>query len=194
MLDDGTSGMSAIKRSGGRCMIQDPHDAEFADMPNNVLKNVKVDYKGSIEEMGYILSDLFSRNSCERTQVPEDVKQEAEITLRMSSSAEELEKLGSLTHFTCPDCGGSLVQIEAEEQPRYRCYTGHSFTAGVLAVEQTKALEESLWTAIRMMEERKNLITSVKGVNYEAKTERAEQMKIHIKRLKDMLQELGTTS
>src|SRR4051812_16443360 len=36
MLDDGTSGMSAIKRSGGICIIQEPTDAAFPDMPNSV--------------------------------------------------------------------------------------------------------------------------------------------------------------
>src|SRR5690606_2074824 len=36
LLDDGTSGMSAIQRSGGICIVQDPKEAEFSDMPNNV--------------------------------------------------------------------------------------------------------------------------------------------------------------
>jgi two-component system chemotaxis response regulator CheB len=191
MLDDGSSGMSAIKRSGGRCMIQDPAEAEFADMPNNVLKSVAVDYKGSLEEIGYVLADLFSRNSCEQGSAPDDVKLEAEITLRMASKVEDVEKLGSLTHFTCPDCGGSLIQISGEDPPRYRCYTGHSFTAGVLANEQAKALEESLWIAIRMMEERKNLLLSMEGANLEGQAARAAQIKIHIERLKGILQELG---
>jgi len=194
MLDDGSSGMSAIKKSGGRCMIQDPLEAEFSDMPNNVLKNVNVDYKGSLEEIGYVLSDLFSRSECERSPVPDDIKLEAEITLRMSSLAEDTEKLGELTHFTCPDCGGSLVKINGEEPPRYRCYTGHSFTQNALAIQQTKALEESLWIAIRMMEERRNLLNSITNVNYDGKTERAEQMKLHIERLKSILQELGNNS
>jgi len=191
MLDDGTSGMLAIKRSGGRCMIQDPAEAEYPDMPNNVLRNVAVDHQASLEELGYILSDLFSRGECKRSQVPEDVSLEAGITLRMASSTEELEQLGALTHFTCPDCGGSLVKIAAEQSVRYRCYTGHSFTEKVLANEQNKALEDSLWTAIRMMEERKNLLNNMSDFYDPGKTERSEQLNVHIERLKGMLQEIG---
>lgn len=61
LLDDGALGMYAIKRCGGLCMVQDPEEAEYPDMPLNVLKIVEVDYKVAINEMGYILSDLFSR-------------------------------------------------------------------------------------------------------------------------------------
>lgn len=61
LLDDGALGMYAIKRCGGLCMVQDPEEAEYPDMPVNVLKMIEVDYKVAINEMGYILSDLFSR-------------------------------------------------------------------------------------------------------------------------------------
>lgn len=155
LLDDGTSGMSAIKRSGGRCMVQDPQEADFPDMPNSVLNSMEVDYKVFINEMGYILSDMFSKNPCEGGTVPADVKLEAEITMRMSSNVKDLEKLGPLTPFTCPDCGGILVKVENDQISRYRCYTGHTYTEKALESEKIKRIEESLWVAIRMMEERK---------------------------------------
>lgn len=191
LLDDGTSGMSAIKRSGGMCMVQDPAEADFPDMPRNVMDNIAVDYSVPIADMGYILSDLFSRAACLPDEAPEDVKLEAKITRRMSSELDDLEKLGPLTPFTCPDCGGSLVKIEKEIPARYRCYTGHSFTEKSLENEQIKALEESLWVAIRMMEERKNLLTTMSGNNQESKAERVLQIEPHIKRLKKMLTEIG---
>jgi two-component system chemotaxis response regulator CheB len=191
LLDDGTSGMSAIKRSGGMCMVQDPAEADFPDMPRSVLENIAVDYKVPIADMGYILSDLFSRAECEVGDAPEDVKLEAKITKRMSSEIDDLEKLGALTPFTCPDCGGSLVKMENEALPRYRCYTGHSFTEKSLENEQIKGLEDSLWVAIRMMEERKNLLHTMTGNADESKVERALQMGSHIKRLKKMLTNIG---
>ena len=191
MLDDGSSGMVAIKRSGGRCMVQDPEEAEFSDMPSNVISNVEVDYKGSLDEIGYVLSDLYTRTECEKGNVPEDIKLEAGITLRMSSNSDELEKLGPLTHFTCPGCGGSLVKIQNDNVSRYRCYTGHSFTEKSLYEEQLKASEESLWVAIRMMEERKNLLSEMSTFESTSRLERSTQLGIHIKRLKEMLQQLG---
>lgn len=194
LLDDGTSGMSAIQRSGGRCMVQDPIEADFPDMPKSVLKNLKVDYKVSVHEMSYILSDLFSRSCCEIGDVPEDVKLEAEITMRMSSNVIDLEKLGPLTSFTCPECGGILIRVENDPITRYRCYTGHSFTEKILEEQQIKSLEETIWVAIRLMEERKNLLASLTGYSEELKLERSEQMKIHIDRFKKILLELGKKS
>lgn len=44
LLDDGTTGMLAIKRSGGTCIVQDPNEAEYSDMPLSVLNNIEVDY------------------------------------------------------------------------------------------------------------------------------------------------------
>ncbi|WP_316752446.1 chemotaxis protein CheB [Pedobacter gandavensis] len=191
LLDDGTSGMSAIKRSGGRCMVQDPQEADFPDMPKSVLNSMEVDYKVSINEMGYILSDLFSRSQCEVGHVPADVKLEAEITMRMSSSVKDLEKLGPLTPFTCPDCGGVLARVENDQIARYRCYTGHTYTEKALESEKIKRIEESLWVAIRMMEERKNLLESMGSYNSQSKNERVGQMQVHIERLKSMMMDFN---
>lgn len=191
LLDDGTSGMSAIKRSGGICMVQDPNEAEFPDMPRNVLRNMKVDYTVSINEMSYILADLFSRTSCEPAEVPADIKLEASISKRMSSNVHELLELGPLTPFTCPDCGGTLVKVENDDVPRYRCYTGHTFTEKILENEQIKAVEESLWVAIRLMEERKNLLSTMKTHDLVMKNEKADRMTLHIERLKRMLTDLN---
>src|SRR5665647_95453 len=44
LLDDGTTGMLAIKRSGGTCIVQNPNEAEFPDMPLSVLDNMEVNY------------------------------------------------------------------------------------------------------------------------------------------------------
>src|SRR5690606_1893603 len=94
-------------------------------------------------------------------KAPNDVILEADITRRMNSNVEKLTEIGTPTVFTCPDCGGILMQIEEEPVHRYRCYTGHSFTEQVLEDRQVEELEESLWVAIRMMEERRNLLISM---------------------------------
>lgn len=187
LLDDGTSGMIAIKKVGGKVMIQDPAEADFADMPESVLHNVDVDYAVPIDEMGYILTELYARAECEVGEIPADVKKEAEITLRMSSNVKELEEIGEHTSLTCPSCGGTLLKISNEKVPRYRCYTGHSYNENALEYEQIKGIEDSIWVAIRMMEERRNLLNSMQSHNASAKTERAAQIKIHIDRLKKML-------
>ena len=67
MMDDGTSGMSAIKKSGGICIVQEPSEAEFSDMPLNVLNHVEVDHRVPIDDMGYILDDILSKPFKRRT-------------------------------------------------------------------------------------------------------------------------------
>ena len=201
LLDDGASGMHAIKRSGGVCIVQDPAEAEFPDMPNSVLHTTEVDYKVSIAEMGYILGDLFSRGPCEGNNVPADVKLEADIAKRMSSTVSDLIQLGDLTPLTCPDCGGVMIQVAQDTTLRYRCYTGHSFTAKVLEEQQLKGIEESLWVAIRVLEERRNLLVSLsrneeqKGNprSSSSKRERADSIQVHVERLKGMLMDMGET-
>lgn len=190
MLDDGTSGMYAIKRSGGTCIVQHPEDAEFSNMPYSVINNMEVDYILPVAEMGSQLVNLVMNRSCAKGEVPSDVKIEAEITRRMSTDPEDVSKLGPPTDLTCPDCGGTLHKIETDAIPRFRCFTGHVFTGTCLEDLQLASLEESLWTAIRMMEERCNLLSSIHDSSGR-KIERAEQLTVHVSRLKAMLQTLA---
>ncbi|MGH7620622.1 MAG: chemotaxis protein CheB, partial [Gemmatimonadaceae bacterium] len=41
-LDDGTSGLAAIKRRGGLAIAQDPSDALFPSMPHSAIEHVEV--------------------------------------------------------------------------------------------------------------------------------------------------------
>jgi two-component system chemotaxis response regulator CheB len=192
MLDDGTSGMYAIKRSGGICIVQDPEEAEYPNMPSTVLRNLEVDYTLPVADIGNILTDLLAARNCSPKEIPEDVKYEAAITKRMSSAIITTEPLGEPTMFTCPDCGGVMRKIYDDAVTRYRCFTGHTFNESSLVENQVKKLEESLWTAIRMMEERRNLLLSM-GSDQESPPERALQMEVHVERLKEMLQHIGNT-
>jgi two-component system chemotaxis response regulator CheB len=191
MLDDGTSGMSAIKRSGGICIIQEPTDAAFPDMPNNVLKNVEVDYRVPVADMGYILEDIFARPIRNDIPIPEDVILEADITERMASNISDLEKIGTHSNFTCPDCGGNLWRMRNDAAPRYRCHTGHVYTEDLLMKKQNQALEESLWVSIRMLEERRNMLLNVAGSEKDdvrkMQLSRAADMSEHAARLKELL-------
>jgi len=193
LLDDGTSGMAAIKKCGGRCIVQEPKGAEFPDMPNSVISNIDVDYRVQIEDMGYILSDLYSRNECEVAPVPDEVKLEAEITMRMSTSLPVNAQLGKLTPFTCPDCGGILTQIEdSNGEKHYRCFTGHAFGEQFLDDEYADKTEETLWVAIRMMEEQRNFKNTVLNrANSPEWEQRDRQFLQHIENLKEILQKLA---
>lgn len=197
-LDDGTSGMKAIKRCGGTCIVQDPDDAEYPDMPRNVLNNVKVDYCLPISEMGGLLYQLIPQKLLKRIPVPEDVLIEAEIAERVLSDLPSVNKLGNQVPFNCPGCGGVLWQISKDSDLRFRCHTGHAYTAAYLLAEQTNKIEETMWTALRMFEERKNLLTEIarggKGVGSESALERAKMSQVHIDRIRAILKTAGNES
>jgi two-component system chemotaxis response regulator CheB len=198
MLDDGTSGMWAIKRSGGICIVQEPADADYSDMPLNVLNNMDVDYRVPVKEMGYILDDIFSKPAPDAIDVPDEIKLEAEITERIVSSIEDLAKLGTHSRYTCPDCGGGLYQIKNEVKPRFRCHTGHVYTDDTLLNKQNEQLEESVWVSIRMLEERRNLLLQMAGkampdkstTYQQSQIDRANELNLHIERLKALLMAL----
>ncbi len=190
-LDDGTSGLKAIKRCGGICIVQDPDDAEYPAMPENALKNVSVDHCLPISEMGDLLAKLVTRKLAKQKPIPKDVLLEAQIAERVTSDLSSVEQLGDQVPFNCPGCGGVLWKVDQDSSLRFRCHTGHAFTAASLLAEQTRKIEETMWTALRMFEERKNLLTAVartkKGVGSKSALERAKMSQIHIDRIRAIL-------
>src|SRR5207248_8901920 len=76
------------------------------------------------------------------------------------SDVAQVTTLGDQAPYNCPNCGGVLWEVENPDLQRYRCHTGHSFTAAALLASQSERIEETLWISLRMFEERKNLLNS----------------------------------
>lgn len=190
-LDDGTNGMMAIKRCGGVCIAQDPDDASYPDMPRSVIANVGADHCLPVSQMGALLSELVRRQLPPDQPVPEDLKIEARIAQRVLSDLPAVEALGEQVPYNCPDCGGVLWQMEEGGLLRYRCHTGHAFTASVLLAQQTVKIEETLWVALRMFEERQNLLVTMSEKEDKKApssiSRRAQDSQIHIERIRAML-------
>lgn len=190
-LDDGTSGLISIQRCGGICIIQDPADADYPDMPKNALNQIKPDYCIPIAEMGGILSALVARKSKKQSAIPEDIVKEVKIAKRVLSDLPSVNSLGEQVPFNCPGCGGVLWKMNEGSDLRYRCHTGHAYTAAALLAEQTMKIEETMWTALRMFEERKNLLTTIakdqKGAIAASANERAKMSQVHIDRIRAIL-------
>jgi two-component system chemotaxis response regulator CheB len=133
LLDDGTSGLWSIRRLHGLCIIQSPEDAEFPSMPNNVLEYVDVDYNVSIQEMGPLLHRLTQEQAPELNSISEEelsrLRMEVQIAAQDNAFNMGVLDLGPYTPYTCPECHGTLVQIEEGMHKRFRCHTGHSFTS-----------------------------------------------------------------
>ena len=190
-LDDGTAGMKVIKKCGGICIVQDPEEAEYPAMPRNAMNNVEVDYCLPISEMGNLLIKLIHQKLPRFETVPEDVITEAKIAERVLSDLSSVNKLGDQVPFNCPGCGGVLWKVKKDSSLRFRCHTGHAYTAAALLAEQTEKIEETMWSALRMFEERKNLLTEMaqekKGVGSKSALERAKMSEVHIQRIRAIL-------
>ena len=99
MLDDGTSSMWAIKRSGGKCVVQDPNQAEYPDMPLSVINNMEVDYVATVDEIGPLVAEILKHKNGKRKPVPKDVILESKIAETTAIRIEDVEKIGNVSEF-----------------------------------------------------------------------------------------------
>jgi two-component system chemotaxis response regulator CheB len=155
------------------------------------IENRDPDHVLPIAEMGGVLYELISRTLGKPKAIPKDIIIEARIAERVLSDLPSVNALGDLVPFNCPNCGGVLWKTGEGLSLRYRCHTGHAYTAAALLAEQTNKIEETMWVALRMFEERKNLLTTIanetSGASARSAAERAADSNEHINRIKAIL-------
>jgi two-component system chemotaxis response regulator CheB len=192
MLDDGSAGLLAIQKCGGITIVQDPKEADYPEMPQSALNNVPVDHCVAIAAMGDLLEKYAKSRPVKRKLIPAAIRTEAEIAERVLSDVEQVSGLGQQIPYNCPNCGGVLWQMNTGNMLRYRCHTGHSFTAKALLTSQTEKIEETLWVSLRMFEERKNLLNNLSRTEKRPSvkrsySEQAKATEVHIRRIRSML-------
>jgi len=157
LLDDGTSGMWTIKRFGGLTIVQEPLEAMYASMPQSVMEYVDVDYIASVADIGPLICELTSQSVQDETPVSgEEYKRIGkEILVAAENKGFDLriQELGAPSTLTCPECHGALVSIREGNFERFRCHTGHGFSADDLLAELSKSTEETLWITVRGLQE-----------------------------------------
>jgi two-component system, chemotaxis family, protein-glutamate methylesterase/glutaminase len=195
LLDDGTSGMQAIKKCGGTCIVQDPAEAAYPDMPQSVINNSIVDYILSVTAMGEAIQETIAGKKLKGAEIPSALIAETALMEKTITNIDEISKLGEHSAYTCPDCGGGLWQIKEKEQTRYRCHIGHAFSENDLLKKQFEALNGTLWVALRMMEERKNLLNKISRQDESRNlhslaqfhADHVRELETHINNLKELL-------
>jgi two-component system chemotaxis response regulator CheB len=157
-LDDGASGLWAIKKYGGVAIVQDPDEAEVSSMPQNAIRAVQVDHIVTIADMAPLLVKLTREEAppIKFQDMEEDNKKtEKEISIAIQDKAIEdtIMQFGQLTPYTCPECHGVLSAITEGGRTRYRCHTGHAFSADSLLSIISENIEQNFWNTIRSIEE-----------------------------------------
>lgn len=154
LRDDGAIGMQAIKSCGGTTIVQSPDEAEYEDMPQQVMEAVDVDHVSAVRN----IINLIENNSKEKLEsivtIPDNIKIEYDLDMFGGNKIEKLNKIGDQTSVSCPACGGPLWQIKNEKSIHFRCHIGHSLTPKVLINGQDEQIQQSLWLAYRILDEK----------------------------------------
>ena len=155
LLDDGCAGLSAIKACGGICVVQDPDDAIWPEMPRNALTHDNVDHCVPAAELPSLLDRLVREPPGATPPIPDHLIVETGIAAQETSSmVREPIQLGRPSHLSCPQCGGVLNEVLDEGSTRFRCQIGHAFSAEALSAAQNEELERAMESALRMHRER----------------------------------------
>jgi two-component system, chemotaxis family, protein-glutamate methylesterase/glutaminase len=154
-LDDGNYGLTIIKQHGGLAVVQNPDEALITGMPMSAIKNVEIDHIVRTRELPRLLIDLVGQ-TVRVTETPNMAKQEPPTTSPTLQpwGADSPQLHGPPSIFTCPECGGTLWELEEGKLLRFRCHTGHSFSMESLVAQQDGKLENALWTAARALQEK----------------------------------------
>lgn len=151
----GTGGLLAVKAQGGIAVVQDPEDAACADMPRSALQYVNVDHCVRLSQMGALLSRLvrIPAKAVRKRRVPKSLEQEVDVLMGHPEATNRPPEVGLPSHFSCPDCGGVLFELNDKGLLRYRCRVGHGYTGEALNDSQGVHVDSALWAAVRTLEE-----------------------------------------
>ena len=194
-LDDGVSGLEAVQRCGGITLVQDRAEAAAPELVRNAIRRVKVDHVLPLEELALELVKIAGTPAGEEQNIPEEIVEEMRVSEYPVQDIERFDRLGERTILTCPECGGPIWNLKNEPIPRYVCHTGHSFTPRAFLEGQSKMIEYSLWSAIRLMDERAKVLENIterdrergrtKSAAYYEKT--VPELKMHSRIIRDFI-------
>jgi two-component system chemotaxis response regulator CheB len=193
-LDDGTAGLQAIRACGGLIVVQDPRDAEESAMPSSAIDNVPVDHVVTCETLADTLAMLVRQPAGAAVNVPQRVACEQQLSQGEGDTMENLDAIGTPSKIVCPECNGVLWEIRDAKPRRFRCHTGHAFTAASLVYTQRTKMDEALWNALRAMEERVALLRSLASTHHQTgnarEGDRLEREATHLSRHTRQLQQM----
>jgi two-component system, chemotaxis family, protein-glutamate methylesterase/glutaminase len=153
LLDDGVSGLAAIKSAGGVAIVQDPTDAEFPELPTHALQTVRADRTLPIDAIGRAIVELTHQHA-PQVAIPPVVAIEADVDAREVARPSDLAMLGEQSTISCPDCAGPTWLVGEVGARRYRCYLGHVTSARELLDDSDVQVESALWSAVRALHDR----------------------------------------
>lgn len=156
-MSDGAAGLHAIKQRGGLAMVQHPLDSEADEMPRAALEAAQIDRVESGADLAKAIEQAVRTEAPPSLPVTDELLFEVEVAAGARLGSADLRRFATPAALTCPDCDGVLSEVRDSRPLRYRCQTGHAYTADILA-SHTDKVDEAVRIAMRIMEERVELI------------------------------------
>ena len=157
MLNDGASGLHAIKSCGGTAVVQNPMNAEAEQMPVAALEAVDAHHVVPIAELGRLRASIAGTEAGPGRDAGDELRLEVEIAAGARLGNRNLRRVAKPNPLSCPECSGVLSKVRDSRPLRYRCQIDHAHTAEILAVHGEEA-DEAIRVAMRAMEERVTLV------------------------------------
>jgi two-component system chemotaxis response regulator CheB len=166
-LNDGTAGLLAIKDRGGFTIVQEPKEATARSMPLSAIRHMKVDRVCTLNEMADLFVELA--NDAPPPEVSSAMQNLMEVENRIAEgifSVEDwwaIEQMSVPSGLNCPICRTSLYELKDLRVLRYRCRSGHAFSAQSLLSGQADAREAHLSTLFGALIEEASLANRLRG-------------------------------
>lgn len=166
-LDDGTAGLLAVKDNGGVAIVQDPTEATAPSMPLSAMQHVKIDYCCRLAHMAAIFTDLA--NDDPPNFAPGELRKLVEIEDRIAQglfTVEDwwsFEQLSTPSGLNCPDCRSALYEVRDPRFLRFRCRSGHAYSAESLLSGQADSRETQFSSIFGALIEEATLAKRVRG-------------------------------
>lgn len=159
-LDDGSSGLMAVKMRGGLAVVQAASEALYPEMPTRAKEYAGADYELPVAQ----IADLLVQASTHRTpgkgfageKMRQEIGKEADKAKLENDAGQD--KIGEPSEFACPECHGVLWEVEEGGLLRFRCRVGHAYTAEALQGALSDSVEAALWASMRTLEEKAALL------------------------------------
>src|SRR5689334_20802308 len=150
-----TVGLHVIKHEGGVAIVPDPKDALFPSMPESAIRMVPVDYSLPATQISEKVVALVNERWTDKepSRANEIARDTPTPELEKMKEEEDERWMGKRSAFTCPDCNGTLWEVQDGGLLRFCCRIGHAFSGDGVRAGYSESVEAALWAAVRLLEE-----------------------------------------
>lgn len=138
LLNDGANSLKDIRDRQGETIVQDPQEAEYDEMPKSALLTEQVSYVARIGEMPSLISVLSRRLTKPDTVRPPSEELVKKVQLARSHVMEELDKERQMSRKNDK----------------------------ITLTDSKQAIMNSLWSLLRLMQERANMLENMAAAEY----------------------------